>query len=74
MAPYLRMADVIIAGVGVKHLIRADDVKPGAAVLDVGVTREDDPETGKSKSSATCIPTSQRSPVICIRYPGAWRR
>jgi len=24
-------------------------VKPGAAVLDVGVTREDDPETGKSR-------------------------
>ncbi|WP_194420200.1 bifunctional methylenetetrahydrofolate dehydrogenase/methenyltetrahydrofolate cyclohydrolase [Microbacterium abyssi] len=49
MSPYLRMADVIVAGAGVKHLIRAADVKPGAAVLDVGVTREDDPETGKSK-------------------------
>ena len=34
---------------GVKHIVRAEDVKPGAAVLDVGVTREDDPETGKSK-------------------------
>ena len=49
MSPYLRQADVIVAGAGVKHLIRAEDVKPGAAVLDVGVTREDDPETGKSK-------------------------
>jgi methylenetetrahydrofolate dehydrogenase (NADP+)/methenyltetrahydrofolate cyclohydrolase len=29
--------------------VRAEDVRPGAAVLDVGVTREDDPETGKSK-------------------------
>ncbi|UNK70003.1 bifunctional methylenetetrahydrofolate dehydrogenase/methenyltetrahydrofolate cyclohydrolase [Microbacterium sp. H1-D42] len=49
MSPYLRMADVIVAGAGVKHLITASDVKPGAAVLDVGVTREDDPETGKPK-------------------------
>ena len=27
-----------------KHIVRAEDVKPGAAVLDVGVTRETDPE------------------------------
>lgn len=49
MGPYLREADVIVAGAGVKHLIKAEDVKPGAAVLDVGVTREEDPETGKQK-------------------------
>lgn len=48
MPRYLREADVIVAAAGVKHLIRAEDVKPGAAVLDVGVTRESDPETGKS--------------------------
>jgi methylenetetrahydrofolate dehydrogenase (NADP+)/methenyltetrahydrofolate cyclohydrolase len=46
---YLREADVIVAAAGVKHLVRAEDVKPGAAVLDVGVTREADPETGKQK-------------------------
>lgn len=46
---YLRQADVIVAAAGVKHLITAADVKPGAAVLDVGVTRETDPETGKAK-------------------------
>lgn len=39
-AQYLRQADVIVASAGVKHLIKAEDVKPGAAVLDVGVTRE----------------------------------
>ena len=46
---YLRQADVIVAAAGVKHLITAADVKPGAAVLDVGVTRETDPDTGTSK-------------------------
>ena len=48
MPRYLREADVIVAAAGVKHLIRAEDVKPGAAVLDVGVTREADPESGKN--------------------------
>ncbi|WP_344882193.1 bifunctional methylenetetrahydrofolate dehydrogenase/methenyltetrahydrofolate cyclohydrolase [Zhihengliuella alba] len=49
MGYHLRQADVIVAAAGVKHLVRAEDVKPGAAVLDVGVTREEDPETGKQK-------------------------
>jgi methylenetetrahydrofolate dehydrogenase (NADP+)/methenyltetrahydrofolate cyclohydrolase len=49
MPHHLRQADVIVAAAGVKHLIRPEDVKPGAAVLDVGVTREDDPETGRSR-------------------------
>lgn len=44
---YLRQADVIVAAAGVKHLVRPEDVKPGAAVLDVGVTRET--VDGKSK-------------------------
>jgi methylenetetrahydrofolate dehydrogenase (NADP+)/methenyltetrahydrofolate cyclohydrolase len=46
---YLKQADVIVAAAGVKHLVRAEDVTPGAAVLDVGVTRETDAETGRSK-------------------------
>lgn len=46
---YLRQADVIVASAGVKHLIKAEDVKPGAAVLDVGVTRETPADGGKAK-------------------------
>ncbi|MCW4457707.1 bifunctional methylenetetrahydrofolate dehydrogenase/methenyltetrahydrofolate cyclohydrolase [Microbacterium sp. MPKO10] len=49
MPQYLRQADVIVAAAGVKHLIRPEDVKPGAAVLDVGVTREESPDGGKAK-------------------------
>ena len=36
---YLRSADIIVAAAGVPHLITADAIKPGAAVLDVGITR-----------------------------------
>lgn len=46
---HLRQADVIVAAAGVKHLVRAADVRPGAAVLDVGVTREIDPDSGRHR-------------------------
>nr|WP_238391675.1 MULTISPECIES: bifunctional methylenetetrahydrofolate dehydrogenase/methenyltetrahydrofolate cyclohydrolase [unclassified Mycolicibacterium] len=36
-----RQADIIIAAVGVPHMLTADMVKPGAAVVDVGVSRVD---------------------------------
>lgn len=41
-----RQADIIIAAVGVPHLVTADMVKPGAAVVDVGVSRVDGKLTG----------------------------
>lgn len=44
----LKQADVIVAAAGVAGIIRAEDVKAGAIVLDVGVSRRVDPETGKS--------------------------
>jgi methylenetetrahydrofolate dehydrogenase (NADP+)/methenyltetrahydrofolate cyclohydrolase len=37
-----RRADVLIAAVGVPRLIRADWVKPGATVIDVGMNRTDE--------------------------------
>lgn len=46
---YVRRADILVAAVGVAGLIRPDWVKPGAAVLDVGITRVVDPETGKAR-------------------------
>ena len=45
----LAQADVIVAGAGAARIVKAEAVKPGAIVLDVGVSRETDPETGKSK-------------------------
>jgi len=41
LAAHTRTADVIIAAAGVPGLITADMVQPGAAVLDVGVSRVD---------------------------------
>jgi methylenetetrahydrofolate dehydrogenase (NADP+)/methenyltetrahydrofolate cyclohydrolase len=41
MKMYLQQADIIVAAAGVAHMITSDSVKPGAAVLDVGITRTD---------------------------------
>ncbi|WFR73998.1 bifunctional methylenetetrahydrofolate dehydrogenase/methenyltetrahydrofolate cyclohydrolase [Prescottella defluvii] len=42
LAAQVRQADIVIAAAGVPGLITADMVKPGAAVLDVGVSRTED--------------------------------
>ena len=42
-----KQADILIAAVGKAELIRADMVKPGAVVIDVGVNRVDDPASAK---------------------------
>jgi methylenetetrahydrofolate dehydrogenase (NADP+) / methenyltetrahydrofolate cyclohydrolase len=39
LAAHTRTADIIVAAAGVPDLVTADMVKPGAAVLDVGVSR-----------------------------------
>jgi methylenetetrahydrofolate dehydrogenase (NADP+)/methenyltetrahydrofolate cyclohydrolase len=39
LAAHTRAADIVVAAAGVAHLITPDLVKPGAAVLDVGITR-----------------------------------
>ncbi|MBK9738069.1 MAG: bifunctional methylenetetrahydrofolate dehydrogenase/methenyltetrahydrofolate cyclohydrolase [Actinobacteria bacterium] len=41
LAQHLRRADIIVAAAGVPHLVTGEVVKPGAAVLDVGITRTD---------------------------------
>lgn len=46
LAELLRSADIIVAAAGVAHLITPDLVRPGAAVLDVGITRTPDKLAG----------------------------
>ncbi|WP_335978128.1 MULTISPECIES: bifunctional methylenetetrahydrofolate dehydrogenase/methenyltetrahydrofolate cyclohydrolase [Streptomycetaceae] len=41
LAAHLRQADIVVAAAGVPHIIKPEDVKPGAAVLDVGVSRDE---------------------------------
>ena len=39
LADHLKKADIVVAAAGVPHFITADMIKPGAALLDVGITR-----------------------------------
>jgi methylenetetrahydrofolate dehydrogenase (NADP+)/methenyltetrahydrofolate cyclohydrolase len=41
LAAHVRRADIVVAAAGVPGIITADMVRPGAAVLDVGVSRVD---------------------------------
>jgi methylenetetrahydrofolate dehydrogenase (NADP+)/methenyltetrahydrofolate cyclohydrolase len=56
LAAVVREADIVVAAVGVAGLVQASWVRPGAAVLDVGVTRVLDPETGKARLAGDVSP------------------
>jgi methylenetetrahydrofolate dehydrogenase (NADP+)/methenyltetrahydrofolate cyclohydrolase len=42
LAAHVRRADIVVAAVGVPGIVTPEMVKPGAAVLDVGLTRTDE--------------------------------
>jgi len=56
VAAEVRRADVVVAAVGVPHLIEPGWVKPGAAVLDVGITRVTDSATGLARLTGDVHP------------------
>lgn len=45
-----RNADILVAAVGRPQMVKADWVKPGATVIDVGINRIDAPERGEGKT------------------------
>ena len=56
VAAEVRRADIVVAAVGVPHLIAPDWVKPGAAVVDVGITRVTDSGTGLARLTGDVHP------------------
>lgn len=56
LAGEVRRADIVVAAVGVPHLVQPDWVKPGAAVLDVGVTRVGTTASGRAKLAGDIHP------------------
>ena len=41
IAKSVRQADIVVAALGVPHFVKAEWIKPGAVILDVGITRVD---------------------------------
>ena len=70
LASHVRMADIVIAAVGVAGLVTADWVKPGAAVLDVGITRVVNAETGKAKLIGDVDPAVGEVAAFLSPVPG----
>ena len=56
VAAEVERADVVIAAAGVAHMVKPEWVKPGAAVLDVGVSRTEDPLTGRPRIAGDVDP------------------
>jgi methylenetetrahydrofolate dehydrogenase (NADP+) / methenyltetrahydrofolate cyclohydrolase len=52
LAAHLRGADIVVAAAGTPGFITADDVKPGAVLVDVGITRTDEGLVGDVHASA----------------------
>ncbi len=50
LAAVCRNADILVAAVGRPEMVKADWVKPGATVIDVGINRIAAPERGEGKS------------------------
>lgn len=66
----LEQADVIVAAAGVKDIVAGDCVKDGAVLVDVGVSREEDPETGKSKVVGDVSPQARAKSSWYSPNPG----
>ena len=49
LADLCKTADILVAAVGIPEMIKADWVKPGACVIDVGINRIDASERGEGK-------------------------
>src|SRR3954454_18965616 len=60
LAAVCRRADVLVAAVGVPHLVKGDWVKPGAVVIDIGMNRVDGKLTGDVEFAAA----SERARLI----------
>lgn len=63
LAAACRRADVLVAAVGVPRLLGADAVKPGAAVIDVGMNRTDDGLCGDVDFDAAAEVAGSITPV-----------
>jgi methylenetetrahydrofolate dehydrogenase (NADP+)/methenyltetrahydrofolate cyclohydrolase len=50
LAEHTRRADVVISAAGVPGLLTGEMIKPGVVVIDVGINRVTDPQTGKKRT------------------------
>ena len=69
LASHTRRADILVAAAGVPHMITPDMVKPGAAVVDVGLTRVEG-DGGKAKLIGDVDPAVAEVAAYLSPVPG----
>jgi methylenetetrahydrofolate dehydrogenase (NADP+)/methenyltetrahydrofolate cyclohydrolase len=69
LAAHVRRADIVVAAVGVPGLIGADLVKPGATVVDVGITRVVGAD-GKGRYTGDVAPEVREVAGALVPVPG----
>lgn len=70
---HCRRADILIAAMGVPEFVKADMVKPGAVVIDVGVNRVADAaaKNGSRLVGDVDFPRCNPSPAASLPIPAA---
>jgi methylenetetrahydrofolate dehydrogenase (NADP+)/methenyltetrahydrofolate cyclohydrolase len=54
LAEVVRRAEIVVAAVGRPGMVTGDWIRPGATVIDVGINRIEDAETGKTRLVGDC--------------------
>lgn len=63
LAAHCRRADILIAAMGVAEFVKANMVKPGAVVIDVGVNRVADPTAGDGTKLVGDVAFAEVQPI-----------
>ncbi len=66
----LAQADVVVAAAGRPHMIGPDALKDGVVLLDVGVSRVEDPETGRKRLTGDIDPAAAEKASWISPNPG----
>jgi len=70
LATHTRRADIVVVAAGVPHLLTPDMVRPGAAVVDVGVNRVGTTPSGRAKLAGDVDPAVAEVAGYLAPVPG----
>lgn len=70
VAAHTRSADIVIAAAGSAHFLKPENIKEGAVLVDVGVSRVVDPETGKGRIQGDVDPACYEVASAYTPNPG----
>jgi methylenetetrahydrofolate dehydrogenase (NADP+) / methenyltetrahydrofolate cyclohydrolase len=70
LAAHTRRADIVVVAAGVPGLLTADMIRPGAAVVDVGITRVGTTASGRAKLAGDVDPAVREVAGFFAPVPG----